>query len=217
MKKRHLNIVLIGDFKCGKTSIIQRFHNDIFNESPSHTVNDNEENEILIEEYEISDKIKCDVSITDTAGEEKYRSITTSYFRNKHAFFVVFDTTDKITFENLNLWTKELREKNNMGRRQVILLGNKIDLEEERQISKEEAQNYANQNSMKYIEVSAKTDINIDLAFKELIKLSWDEFFDENITQTPKNSNDDPNKGNVDITSPNSGNDNKGLCSGCKN
>ncbi|KAJ6253609.1 rab2a [Anaeramoeba flamelloides] len=102
--------------------------------------------------------------IWDTAGQEQYRSITRSYYRDTQGALVVYDITNLHSFESLSYWVKDAKENSNQEI-QMILIGNKKDLEHRRKVSKEVAQQFADENGMVYIETSAKTAENIEDAF----------------------------------------------------
>ena len=103
-----------------------------------------------------------------TAGQERYRAITTSYYRGAHGVIIAFDLTVKKSFEDVDLWFTEI-EKNNFEVMPIILVGNKSDLKEQRAVSSEEAQEYSKRNKMMYIETSALDGSNIENCFLQLI------------------------------------------------
>ena len=104
------------------------------------------------------------LQIWDTAGQEAFRSITRSYYKNSTCAFIVFDITDKKTFEDVTIWLQECKDmcyKNIL----IYLIGNKTDLEEKRQVTKEEAQKFAEDNFLVYYETSALNGSNIEEIF----------------------------------------------------
>lgn len=104
------------------------------------------------------------IQLWDTAGQEAFRSITRSYYKNSTCAFIVYDITSRKTFDNLNLW---LRECKDMCYKEVLicLVGNKCDLENRRAISFEEGQKFADDNQLLFFETSAKDGTNIEEIF----------------------------------------------------
>ena len=117
---------------------------------------------------EIEGKI-IKVQIWDTAGHERFRSITYSYYRGANAIIIVFDITDKKSFLSITEWLKQIEKhaKENVFK---FLVGNKSDLAEERKVTFEEAKEYADKHDLPYIETSAKEGININELFESSIK-----------------------------------------------
>ena len=107
------------------------------------------------------------MQIWDTAGHEKFRTITTSYYKSAHAIIILYDITQKTSFEHIKNWITEIDKFGKQGVLKVIV-GNKLDLENNRKISKEDAENLALKYGVKLWEVSAKDNTNINEAFKAL-------------------------------------------------
>ena len=158
-------IILIGDTSVGKTNILSRYINDKFLETSKSTVG--VELATKVEHYN-NKKIK--IQIWDTAGQERYKSITTSYYKGAKGAFIVYDITKKESFKNVDKWIKDLKE---FGDEDVtiLIIGNKCDLEDEREVSIEEVKKKAELFDIGYCETSALKAKNIDYAFQTLIKL----------------------------------------------
>ena len=118
----------------------------------------------------IYDGKKIKLQIWDTAGEERYRTITSSYYRGAHAIGIVFDLTKIETFEHVKRWLEDI---NKYAKENVLkfLIGNKSDLKEKRQITYFDARNYANKMNSIYFEVSAKSSQNINEFFEGATKV----------------------------------------------
>ena len=104
------------------------------------------------------------IQMWDTAGQEAYRSITRSYYKNSTCVFIVYDITDKKTFDDVDIWLRDCREicfKNVL----IYLIGNKSDLEDIRQVTYEEGKNYADENNLVFYETSALNGNNIEEIF----------------------------------------------------
>ena len=118
---------------------------------------------------------KVKLQIWDTAGQERFKNITASYYRGGNGVLVVYDITDRDSFDNLNSWLIEI-EKNANKNVYKLLIGNKSDLEEKRKVTYQEGKDFATSNGMQFIETSAKTDSKVKDAFElltqEIIKSS---------------------------------------------
>ena len=119
-------------------------------------------------QIEIEDRL-IKMQIWDTAGHEKFRTITTSYYKSAHAIIIVYDITDQSTYEHVKNWMIEIDKFAKQGVLKVIV-GNKKDMEDKRQVSTELAQSFAEKNGIKFMEVSAKNNINIEELFMDIIK-----------------------------------------------
>ena len=107
------------------------------------------------------------LQIWDTAGQERFKNITASYYRGGNGVLVVYDITDRESFENLNSWLIEI-EKNANKNVFKILIGNKCDLEDKRKVTFQEGKDFADSNGMKFLETSAKTATKVEEAFEQL-------------------------------------------------
>ena len=112
---------------------------------------------------------KVKLQIWDTAGQERFRNIQASYYKGGNGILVVYDITNRESFNNLNAWLIEI-EKN--GNKDVfkLLIGNKNDLEEERKITYDEGKEFASINGMEFFETSAKTAFKVQEAFETLTR-----------------------------------------------
>ena len=164
-EKYILKLLTIGDQFVGKSSIINRYIDDKFNENIKPTLAIDYKTK-MIQKGENLIKI----SIYDTAGEEKYRHLIKNYYNGSNGILLVFDITDKNSFDNLNFWLDELEKNCNLNSLYIFLVGNKTDLKKERKVSYDEAKNFADMKKIPYIEISAKTGDNIDKLFNDFIK-----------------------------------------------
>ena len=157
-----VKVVLLGQSTVGKTCIATRYVRGTFLQSTISTVGAS----YLTKSFTL-EKDQFDFNIWDTAGQELYRSLTPMYYRNAHAAFVVFDVTNKPSFTAAEKWIEELREGNDNVF--IILLGNKIDLQDHRVIDEKEGIALADKYEIPYVETSAYTGIGIDKAFQTII------------------------------------------------
>ena len=157
-------IILIGDSGVGKSNILSRYINDTFSDSSKSTVGV----ELGCKIVEINGT-KVKIQIWDTAGQERYKSITKSYYKGAKGALIIYDISRKESFENVNKWIGDLKEfgEDNTC---ILLVGNKCDLENLRQISNDEVEKKAEQYNIGFCEASAKTGKDVDLAFQRLIE-----------------------------------------------
>ena len=157
-------IVLIGDTSVGKTNILSKYLSDEFDPESKATVGV----EFGTKNFKIENNI-VKVQIWDTAGQERYRSITNAYYKGAKGALLVYDITNKKSFDNLDRWISDLKI-NGDEKISIVLLGNKSDLESQRVISTEEGKNKAELFKFAFMETSALNGSNIEKAFDELIK-----------------------------------------------
>jgi len=156
------NLVLVGNAAVGKSSIVARFADNEFQEKMPATVGiDFKVRHVTLEGKRIS------MRMWDTAGQEKFRAITSSYYRGAHGAMIVYDVTDRNSFANLGTWIAEVDKHAMKGVRKMII-GNKVDLSFARTVSLGEAQKYARNQQTPYMETSAKTSDGIIDAFGTL-------------------------------------------------
>ena len=139
-------ILLLGDSGVGKSCIIIRYIENNF----SHNLMNSIGVDFKLKNIEIDSK-KIKLQIWDTAGQERFKTITTSYYKGAHAILVVFDITDRDSFDHVRNWMADIDK---FGKEGVlrILVGNKCDLAHNRQVTMEEAKEIANKYGIKYIE-----------------------------------------------------------------
>ena len=168
IKRKVIRLALLGDSTVGKTSIINVFLNLEFSQLMLASVGKDK----FDTQIEMKDGQQMKLIIWDTAGQERFHSVAVSVIKTSQGIVVTFDITKRKTFENVLLWLKEIRE--NSEAMPMVLFGNKCDLEEKRQVKKEEAENLAAKNNMIYFETSAKENINIKEGFKKLAELAYE-------------------------------------------
>ena len=164
MIKNSHKIIILGSSSVGKSSIIKRLVSNEFFESNKSTTG--------AEFYPyncIIDGEPIKLQIWDTAGQERFKSISKSYFRNAVGAILVFDITNSDSFDQLSQWLNDFQSlaiQNSF----ILLVGNKIDLEEHRQINLNLINDFINRNHLNYYETSAKTGINIKEIFEILAR-----------------------------------------------
>jgi len=159
-----LKLLIIGDSAVGKTSMLLKYTDNFFPESHLATIGvEFKTKDIQYNGYNIN------LQVWDTAGQERFKSITKSFFRNANGIIFVYDITQKNSFKNVKDWIKD-SEANDTGFKR-ILVGNKIDLQNKRQVKLNEVKDWADKKNLEVIEASAKTGANIDKAVMKLIEL----------------------------------------------
>ena len=166
-------IIFVGDSGVGKTTLINRINNEEFK--------DLNESSVGIDYYSKNIKFggeELTLQIWDTAGQEKYRGLIPTYARNAVLAFIIYDISSKKSFENLTEWINYL---NSIEKMPMIICGNKIDLVDDRQVSKEEGEEFAKKNNLVFFEVSAKTNKNMNyMLYRSIAELPYFEGKNEN-------------------------------------
>ena len=160
-----IKIIVVGNSKVGKTKIIYRIVNNEFIDERKETVG----TDFLNYNVEYNDKI-LKLLIMDTAGSEQFKSITRGYYKNCSFALIVYDITNQESFNSIKEWIEDCQNYANKNIH-MVLVGNKIDLNEERKISKEEGKELAKEYVMDFYETSAKTGENIEDIFFGLCEL----------------------------------------------
>jgi Ras-related protein Rab-1A len=161
-------LVLIGDSGVGKSCLLLRFADDNFTDSYISTIGV----DFRFRTITIDDKT-VKLQIWDTAGQERFRTITSAYYRGADGIIMVYDVTSAESFDHVEEWLSEVDRYANETTSK-LLVGNKADLIEEKQVPEGTAQNFADKLGISFLETSAKTATNVDAAFltmaKELIR-----------------------------------------------
>lgn len=158
-----IKIVLLGQSAAGKTCIATRYVKGTFFSQSVSTVGAS-----YLTKTVVSDGVTYDLNIWDTAGQELYRSLTPMYYRNAHAAVIVFDVTSRESFKSASNWINELCETGENSF--IILVGNKIDLLDAREVPESDGVKLAKDLRCTYVETSALSNVGIDLLFQNIIK-----------------------------------------------
>ena len=159
-----LKIVVIGDSGVGETNLIRRFILNTFSENTKATVGV----EFISKSYKINNHI-FKIELWDTAGQERYKSITAVYYKGAKGALLVYDTTSKISFNSIDKWMEEIRDKTTSDIK-LMIIGNKIDLKDYREVTTEEAIEKAKTLGVPVMETSALDATNVNKAFHDLLK-----------------------------------------------
>ena len=161
----NFKIIIIGDSGVGKSSILKRAVKNTFEENYQATVGF----EFLLLYFTVND-FKIKLQIWDTCGQEMYRSLVQGFYRNTSLAVLVYDISNKSSYEGLDVWLKDIRSRLN-EEVPIFIVGNKSDKGNERKISTDEANDFSTNRRVQYFtECSAKTGNNVDIIFKEVAK-----------------------------------------------
>ena len=159
--------LILGDKMVGKTSVLERYVNNTFKTNYLTTIGMDKR----FKRLEINNK-DVDVFFTDTAGEERFRSLTKMFYKDADGIFIGFSLTEKNTLESINYWVEQIDQNcNNKGKDlSLVLFGNKCDDKENIQVKQEDIDVIKSKHNLTYFETSAKDNINIQNLFEFLIK-----------------------------------------------
>ena len=164
-----LKVVIVGDSGVGKTNLIKRFVSNTFTPNSKATVGV----EFISKSYRINNQV-FKIEMWDTAGQERYKSITAAYYKGAKGALIVYDTTQKTSFENIDKWMAEIKDKSSKDMK-LMIVGNKTDLKDERQVKTEEALAKAKELEAPIMEASALDGSNVKEAFYDLLKEMYKE------------------------------------------
>ena len=157
-------LIILGSSGVGKTCIVQRYCNDIY-EGPTHKTTLGFD--FLSKKIEIGGK-KVELEVWDTAGQEQYRAVAKMYYRDVHGVILVYDITDKHSFDRVKYWLDDL-EMNGNKMEMRILVGSKLDRDPDREVSLYEAKKFATERGLEWTECSAKAGDGVIEMFDKLI------------------------------------------------
>lgn len=185
-----IKILLIGDPESGKTSILLKYSSDTFSSDYINTLGiDFRIKHLTIKNYKIK------LQIWDTAGRERFKTITTAYYKGAQGIFIVYDVTNRKSFENIEQWLKNIDKYSYSDSNIVkILIGNKIDINNKRVVTTTEGQELADLHQMIFFETSAKTGENIEDAFVMISSLVVDNIKKYRTLPSVLKSNDTPTR-----------------------
>ena len=159
-----IKILTLGDTSVGKSSIVLRFSDNKFDDKIFSTIGID-----FKTKYIKLDKFSVKVLIWDTAGQEKFQNIAKQYYKGANGVLLIYDISNRKSFERIDFWLKELKENNRIDELFLYLVGNKIDMEDKRVISFQEGEKYAKNNNINFFEVSAKSGKGVTELFNNVI------------------------------------------------
>ena len=160
----NFKILLLGDSSVGKTCFLLRYVEDTFTHNHISTIGVDYKIKLVNESNQL---IK--LQIWDTAGQDRFRCITKNYFRGSDGILLIYDITNQSSFNNIRNWISQI--KDSLGEEsRITLVGNKVDLESNRIVSKQDGMKLAKENGLSFFETSSKENININEAFSDLTR-----------------------------------------------
>ncbi len=159
-----IRVMLIGDSSVGKTSLLKKYCQNEFSQSYVSTIGI----DFQIKYISINNK-KIKLQIWDTAGQERYHILAKNYFTSTDGFIIVYDITNKMTFDNVNNWVKQITDIS-PNYTKTIIFGNKCDLSSEREINSSDGKELAEKYKFKFYETSAKNGDNLNVGFEYIVK-----------------------------------------------
>lgn len=181
-------ILIIGNSSVGKTSFLFRYADNSFTSAFVSTVGIDFKVKTVIRNQK---RIK--LQIWDTAGQERYRTITTAYYRGAMGFILMYDVTNEESFNSVQDWVTQIKTYS-WDNAQVILVGNKSDMEAERIVTYERGKQLADQLGLEFFETSAKENINVQDVFDRLVDIICDKMTDS--VDSPDQPTINLNRGN---------------------
>lgn len=186
-KDMQVKLLLLGDMAVGKTSLMMRLTDDEFNLNIIGTAGIDLKKKILNIEGE-----DVKVLIYDTAGHERFRLIAKSQYKGSNGIVLIYDITDRKTFDNVSKWMEDIKE-NIDNKVEVMLVGNKIDKTNDRLVKSEEGQALGEKFGVSFFETSAKTGEGVNSAFLNIVKNIYHKIKDvpkvEVLNTQPMNTN----------------------------
>ena len=162
-----ISIILVGSSSDGKTKIIERYIDNTYKQIYLSTLGI----DIKLKKVKMEDDSEVRVKVTDTAGQERYKSIASNYLKKADGIIIAYDITDNQSFNIAEYeWINQIKNDSSLKEKVIFLVGNKNDLEDQRVISKEEGEELSKKYGVMFSECSAKTGENVNFIFNELIK-----------------------------------------------
>lgn len=164
-----LKMIIIGDSSVGKSTFLYRLADNLFIYENEPTIGVEFKSMVALSKSPYIYNFK--LQLWDTSGQDRFRSIVKSYYRYAQGCFLVFDITDRNSWINLQKWYDDLKNNVDILDKQIMLLGTKLDLQENRKVSTEEGQKFAIDHGLAgYVEISSKTGVGISQSLSILIQ-----------------------------------------------
>ena len=164
-KEAKYKILILGDSKVGKSCFLTRYADKTYQEDYLSTIG----MDYKIKNYELENGDIIKLYIWDTAGQDRFRSITSNYYKGADGIILIYDITKQETFNNVRNWITSIKEEA-PAKVVLILVGNKVDDEKNRAVPQSEGEKIADEYNLPFLECSAKSDINVTETFDVLVK-----------------------------------------------
>jgi small GTP-binding protein len=186
-------VLILGDSSVGKTCFLLKYTDKVFNEVYMSTIG----LDYRLKTLTLKSGKKVKLQIWDTAGQDRFRTITKNYYKGAHGIILIYDVTNTDTYDNVENWISQIKEEASPNV-VIYLVGNKVDMEDKRKVTTEEGQKVADENNLPFIETSAKSDINVNETFDNLVE-KMDSVFSklekkDSVSISGNNLNKDNNK-----------------------
>jgi len=165
MVKSHYKICVLGDGGVGKTALTIQLCSSHFVEEYDPTIEDSYRKQVVI------DNESCLLEILDTAGQEEFTALRDQWIRDCEGFIIVYSITSTRSFQQIPIFKQQILRAKDISDIPITVAGNKCDLEDKREVLKEEAQSYCDINMFKFKETSAKSCVNVNELFYDLVRL----------------------------------------------
>ena len=162
-----LKIIILGSTKVGKTCLINQYFNKEFNDNPISTIGID-----LQSKYFKFDNDIVKINFIDTAGQERFDSISSNYLKNVNGVLLVYDITNFDSFKKIDYWNNQIKNYNK-NKYSIVLIGNKIDLNNQRVVNFNDGKNLSKRINCKFFETSARNNINVDEVFETISLLTY--------------------------------------------
>ena len=167
--KVDIKIITLGDSHVGKSSLIIKYIDNKFSNVYMSTIGF----DLKHKQINLKDGIEAKIMIYDTAGQERFKSVAANYIKKANGILLVYDIADHSTFENIGMWMESITEEKG-DKLPIVLVGNKADLEEERQVSYKEGKDLAENKGFHFYETSCKNGANVTECFLDLAELVYE-------------------------------------------
>ena len=167
--KVDIKLITLGDSHVGKSSLIIKYIDNKFSNVYMSTIGF----DLKHKQITLKDGIEAKIMIYDTAGQERFKSLAANYIKKANGILLVYDISEHSTFENIEMWMESITEEKG-DKLPIVLIGNKADLNDERQVSYEEGKKLAEDKGFHFYETSCKDGTNITECFLDLAELVYE-------------------------------------------
>ena len=167
--KVDIKIITLGDSHVGKSSLIVKYIDNKFSNVYMSTIGF----DLKHKQINLKDGTEAKIMIYDTAGQERFKSLAANYIKKANGILLVYDIADHTTFENIGVWMESITEEKG-DKLPIVLVGNKADLEDERQVSHKEGKDLAENKGFHFYETSCKNGANVTECFLDLAELVYE-------------------------------------------
>ena len=158
-------VLLLGDSTVGKTCFLMKYTDKTFQDIHMATIG----LDYRLRSMKLKNGKSIKLQIWDTAGQDRFRAITKNYYKGSHGLILIYDITNTQSFENVKTWVNQIREEASSNVI-IYIAGNKVDMEDERKVDRDDGEKLAEELGFPFVETSAKNGININETFEDLVE-----------------------------------------------